>query len=201
MLGADVVEARQLRQALEPEDALEERRRAVADRAAAVVVAAGLGDQAALDEVRDGGVGGDAADARDVGPRARPEVRDDRERLERRLREVPLRRLLEEARARLRRLARRAERPAAGDVLEHDAAAALAVALARRARAPSRRARRRRPRPSASSVDGERRGGDDEQRLDRAGELVERVRCDQAERSVHAESFLLDVGFLPGAQS
>ena len=95
-----------------------------------VVVAARLRDQPALDEIRDGRVGRDAADARDVRPRARPEVRDDRERLERRLREVPLRRLLEEPRARLRRLARRAERPAARDVLEHDAAAALAVALA-----------------------------------------------------------------------
>ena len=41
---ADVVEPRQLREALEPEHALEERRRAVADRAAGGIVTAGLGD-------------------------------------------------------------------------------------------------------------------------------------------------------------
>src|SRR5438034_2345666 len=56
LLGAlaDVVQPRQLRQALEPEDALEERRRAVANRAAGRVVAPGLGDQPALGQIRDG---------------------------------------------------------------------------------------------------------------------------------------------------
>ena len=98
---ADVVEPRQRREALEPEDAFEERRRAVADRARRLV-AARLRDQAALEQVRDGRVRGDAADARDVRPRARSEVRDDRERLERGLREVALRRLLEEPRTCLR---------------------------------------------------------------------------------------------------
>src|SRR5436305_9287052 len=63
---ADVVEPRQLREALEAEDPLEERRRAVADRAARRVVAPGLSDQAPLEEVGDGRVGRDAADARDV---------------------------------------------------------------------------------------------------------------------------------------
>ena len=68
--------------------------------------------------------------------------------------EVALRRPLEEARARVRGLARGAERPAAGDVLEHDAAAALAVALARRGRARPRRARDSSSAASASSCTG-----------------------------------------------
>ncbi len=38
----------------------------------------------------------------------------------------------------------------------------------------------------AQLVDGERRRGDDEQRLDRVRETVDRVRCDQAERSFHS---------------
>src|SRR5439155_25388168 len=65
--------SRQRGEAVEPEDALEERRRAIADRAGALV-AAGLGDQAALDEARDGRVGGDAADPCDLGSRDRAEV-------------------------------------------------------------------------------------------------------------------------------
>src|SRR5207245_6767049 len=64
---AEVVQARQLREALEPEHALEQRRRAVADRARDVV-AARLRDQSALDQVRHRGVGGHAADTRDVRP-------------------------------------------------------------------------------------------------------------------------------------
>src|SRR5947208_3843858 len=82
---ADIVEARELGEALEAEDALEQRRRAVADRAPAGL-AARFRHEPTLDEVRDRGIGRDAADPRDVGTRARPEVRDDRERLERRLR-------------------------------------------------------------------------------------------------------------------
>src|SRR5437764_8804832 len=46
-VGAEVVEARELREALQPEDPLEERCRAVPDRTAGRLVAAGLGDQAA----------------------------------------------------------------------------------------------------------------------------------------------------------
>ena len=49
---AEVVEARQLREAVEAEDALEERRRAVPGGACRVVPP-GLGDQATVDEVRD----------------------------------------------------------------------------------------------------------------------------------------------------
>ena len=48
-IGAEIVEARQRGERLDAEDALEERRRAVADRAE-LVVAAALGDQAALDQ-------------------------------------------------------------------------------------------------------------------------------------------------------
>src|SRR2546423_1653073 len=81
--------------ALEPEHALEERRRAIADGSSGALVPTCFGDQPALQEVRHGGVGGDAADPGDVRPRAGAEVRDDRERLERGLGEVPLRRPLE----------------------------------------------------------------------------------------------------------
>ena len=70
-LLADVVQAGKRGQALEPEHALEERLEPVADRSAGAVVPAGLGDQAALEEARDRRVGGDAADAGDLGPAAR----------------------------------------------------------------------------------------------------------------------------------
>ena len=63
LVGAHVVQARQLREALEPEDALEERRRAVADGAGGTV-APGFRDQSALEEIRDRGVGGDADEIR-----------------------------------------------------------------------------------------------------------------------------------------
>ena len=52
-VAAEIVQPRQLRERLEPEDPLEERRRAVADRAARAVVASRLGDQPAFDQVRD----------------------------------------------------------------------------------------------------------------------------------------------------
>src|SRR5206468_1305167 len=86
--------------------------------------------EAALDEAGDGGIGADAADARDLRPRARPDVRDDRERLERGPREALVDRAVVEARAGGGRRLRRAEGPPARDVLEHDPAASLAVALA-----------------------------------------------------------------------
>ena len=165
---ADVVEPRQ-------REATRARRRA---RTAAssgsgsrpgAVVAAGLGDQAALGEAGDGRVGRDAADPRDLRPRDRAEVGDDRERLERRLREPALDRPLEEARARVRRLARGAERPAAGDLLEDDAAPALAVALPEEAERglDALRRRPRRPRTAPPPTAARR---DDEQRLERARE-------------------------------
>ena len=146
----------------------------VADRAADAFVAAGLGDQAALDEARDDRVGGDAADARDLRAADRPEVRDDRQRLERRCREPALDRPLEQAPARLGRLARGAERPAAGDVLEHDPAAALGVALAEQ---PQRGldALRVVVGGLGELVDRQRLRGDDEQRLEGARQPVERA--------------------------
>src|SRR5690348_14159174 len=75
-VGAEIVDARQRRERLQPEHALEERRRAVTDRAE-LVVAAAFGDQAALDETRDDAVDVHAADPRDLRPRHGPEVRDD----------------------------------------------------------------------------------------------------------------------------
>ena len=111
-------------------------RHPVAHGAAGPALAPGLGDQAALDERRDGRVGGNAADARDLGPRHRAEVGDDRDGLEGGLREPSLDRPLEQPRARLGGLAGGAERVAAGDLLQDDAAAALAVALAQQ---PERR--------------------------------------------------------------
>ena len=47
---AEVVQARERRERVEAEDALEERRRPVPDRAADAVLAPGLRDQPALDE-------------------------------------------------------------------------------------------------------------------------------------------------------
>ena len=85
-VATELLEPRQLGQAAEPEDPLEERRRAIADGAARGRLAAGLCEKAPLDQAGDGGVGGHAADTRDLGPRARAEVRDDRQRLERGLR-------------------------------------------------------------------------------------------------------------------
>src|SRR5581483_11029693 len=73
-VGADVVDARKGGQRLEAENALEERRGAVPDRAG--FLAAVLGDQAALDEPGDDAVDVHAADARDFGPRDGAEVRD-----------------------------------------------------------------------------------------------------------------------------
>src|SRR5438552_3365038 len=80
-VGAEVVDARELRERLEPEDPLEELRRLVPDRAELAVPAA-LGKQTALDEAGDDAIDVDAADARDVGARAWTEVGDDRECLE-----------------------------------------------------------------------------------------------------------------------
>src|SRR4051812_19518187 len=79
-VGADVVDARERGERLEAEDPFEERRRAVADRAE-LVLASAFGDQTPLHETGDDAVDVDAADARDLGTRDRPQVRDDRERL------------------------------------------------------------------------------------------------------------------------
>src|SRR5690242_10609441 len=73
-LAPEVVEARQLGERVEAEDALEERRHAVANGSAGPALPTGLGDQAALDERYDGRVGRDAAHARDLRPGHRPHV-------------------------------------------------------------------------------------------------------------------------------
>jgi hypothetical protein len=129
-VAAQLLEPRELGQAAEPEDALEERRGPVADGAARSGLAAGLCQKAPLDQAGDGGVGGDSADTRDLGPRAWAEVRHDRQRLERGLRYASLRRLAEEARARVGRVTCGAEGVSAGDLLEDDPASSLPVALA-----------------------------------------------------------------------
>src|SRR5207302_1474771 len=85
-LVAQLLEAWKLGEALQPEDPLEERRRAVADCPARARLAPGLRDEPALDEPRHGGVRRNSADARNLGSRARAEVGDDREGLEGRLR-------------------------------------------------------------------------------------------------------------------
>ena len=103
------------------------------------------------------------------------EVRDDRDRLERRLREPALDGALEQTRARLGSLARGAERVAAGDLLEDDAAAALAVALAQQ---PERGLDPLRVVGGGLGElgDRERLRRDDEQRLDGAGERIDGAR-------------------------
>src|SRR5580765_1339847 len=86
----EIIQPRQLRKRLQPEHALEHRRRAVLDRPADAVVASRLRDQAPLDQSRDGRIGGDAADPRDLRPGHRPEVGHDRDGLQRCLREPTL---------------------------------------------------------------------------------------------------------------
>ncbi len=102
-----------------------------------------------------------------------PEVRDDGQRLERRLRQPALDRPLEQPRTGRSGLARRAERVAAGHLLEHDAAPTLAIALAQQPErgldplgVVVRRLGQLRHR--------ERLRRDDEQRLDRARERIDR---------------------------
>ena len=133
-------------------------------------VAAALGDEPALDEPGDDAVDVDAADARDLRARHRPEVRDDRERLERSLRQPALGRLLEQPRTRGRRSCRRAERPPAGDMLEHDPAALLREPLLED-RERLLDLRRIRLGGGRKLGDGQRLGCDDEQRLERPCEL------------------------------
>src|SRR5581483_2379486 len=96
-------------------------------------------------------------------------------------------RLLEEPRTRLRGLAGGAERPAAGDELENDPAAPLGVPLAHE---PER------PLDALGTVvrrlrqlgGGELRARDDVQQIERPGLLFDRIRRDQAERTVHESS-------------
>src|SRR5439155_18880628 len=181
---AEVVEPRQLGERLEPEHPLEEPGRPVADGAARGVLAPSFGDQPALDQAGHGRVGRDAADAGDLRPRARPEVRDDRERLEPGLREAALHRPLEQPRARLRRLAGGPERVAACDVLEDDAAPPLRVPLREQAERDLD-ALRVLVRGLRELADVERLGGDHEQSLDRPRERVDRIGGDQAEWAIH----------------
>src|SRR3990172_11575776 len=63
---AEVVEPRERSKALEPEHALEERRRPVANRATQPALAAGFGDQAPLHEAGNGRVGCNAANPSDL---------------------------------------------------------------------------------------------------------------------------------------
>src|SRR3954470_2451381 len=74
------VERRELGQGVEPGEAeqlLEQRRRPV--QHGAELRAARFLDEPTLEQGRDGGLGGDTADPRYLGPRHRLEVRDDRE--------------------------------------------------------------------------------------------------------------------------
>src|SRR5439155_19986941 len=133
LVAAELLEPRQGGETLQPEDPLEERGHPVADGPATARLTPRLGDQPALDEAGDDRVDRDSAPARDLRPRARAEVCDDRERLERRLREAALDGPLEQSPARLGRIARGAKRPAASDLLEHDPAPPFAKALAEQA--------------------------------------------------------------------
>jgi hypothetical protein len=175
-IAREIIQPRQLRKRLEPEDALEHRRRAVLDRAADAVVAPRFGNQPALDQARHGRIGRHAADPRDLRPRHRPQVGDDRHRLQRRLRQPALHGPLEQPTARLGRIPRCTEGPAARHLLQHDSAAALAVAL-------GQQAERRLDalavvvRGRDELLHGQRRARNHQQRLERARELVERIGC------------------------
>src|SRR5262249_37416398 len=93
---------------------------------------------------------------------------------------------LEQPRACIGGLAGRAEGPTAGDLLEHDPAASLAMAILEQVESRLDTLRRLLC-GSTELLDRERRRGDDEQRLERPPEPVERVGGNQAERTVHAE--------------
>src|SRR3954451_19683768 len=181
---AEVVQARQGRERVEREHPLEEGRRPVAHCAADSVVAACLGDEATLEQPRDRRVRRYAADPRDLRPRDRPQVRDDRDCLERGLRQTALHGTLEQARARFRCIARSAECPAASDALQDDAAPSFAVALAEQSQRgldPVLRLTR----CVAELFGRQRRRCDDEQSFDDPRERIERVGGDQAERTFH----------------
>src|SRR6266513_2820365 len=100
--------------------------------------------------------------------------------------QAALDRTLEQPGAGFSRLARRAEGPAAGDLLEHDPASALAVTLAEQ---PQRRLDPLRVvvRRDSQVLDRQGLRGDDEQRLDDAREAVDRIGADQAEWAIHYE--------------
>ena len=168
-------------------------RRAVEHRRAEPVAAAGLLDQPALEQAGDDGVGGDAADAGDLGPPDRLQVGDHGERLERRGAEPALGRARLQAAARPRpgRPARRAGRSAPRDALEHDAArrarrGALAArrARARRARSsPRPRPRARRP-SSGSPAHEQQRLADGDERVAHATASLASMTCAADTRSV-----------------
>src|SRR2546430_15727695 len=71
-VGADIVQARQLREALEAEDTPEARRRAIADGAARAGIPAPPCDEPAFQGVCGGRVGGAAAESSGVRPRTGP---------------------------------------------------------------------------------------------------------------------------------
>ncbi len=176
---AEVVEPRQLRERLEPEHALEQLGRPIAHGTSEPGLATGFHDEPALDEPGDDRVRGHATHAGDVGTRARAEVRDDRQGLECRLGEPALDGTLHEARARCRFRPRRAKGVAAGHVLEDDAAPPFGVALSHeveRALDASLVLFRRR----GEVFRRQRRGSDDEERLQRAGEAFERLGVDES---------------------
>ena len=110
---AEIVEPRQLRECLEAEDALEQLRGAIANGTAETRLTTRLDDEPALDEPRNDRVGCNAADPGDVGTRARAEIGDDGERLERCLGEPTLDGPLDEAPTRSGLAARRPEGVAA----------------------------------------------------------------------------------------
>src|SRR5262245_10712017 len=181
-VAAQIVEPRERSQTLQAENAFEQGRHAIAHRSE--VAAARFRDQAPLDQARHHRVDRDPAPPCDLRARARSEIRDHGQRLECRMGQAALDRALEEPAAGLRRFTRRAERPAAGDVLEHDAAPALAVPL------PEQAQGRLDPLHVVTGRFGElvrreRLRRHDEQRLDRPCQRVERVRLDQAERALH----------------
>ena len=169
--------------------------RPVADRAADPRLAAGLDDEAALDEPGDHGVRRDTAQAGDLGPRARPQVRDDRERLERRLRQAALDRPLDEPRAGLRLGTGGAERVAARDLLEHDPAPPVGVPLAEQMERRLDACLVVLGRPGELGH-GQRHGRDHEQRFERARGPLERRGVDETEsgRRVGSCSLPFDAG-------
>ena len=160
---------RQRVEAREAEELLEQLGGAVHHRAEAG--AARLLDQAALEQRADRRLGRHAADARDLRPRDRLEVGHDREALGLRLRQRRGTRAREQAPRGALGYRIGGEREAAGHLAQHDAAEALGVVLAQ--------ARQRLDDLALAHLagvgeplHGDRLGRQEEQRLDRASEVV-----------------------------
>ena len=191
-LGIPLRRVGQLVDRPEPEQLEEERRGPVQDRAE--LRAAGLLDQAALDQRGRRRLRRDAADARDLGPRDRLQVGDDRQRLGLRGRQARRARAGEQPPRGLLGVGVRAERPAAGELAQHEPATV------------ERDRQRAQPRGDlvlldaqrvGELLDRDRVGREEQQRLELSLEVHQRHRCPRS----HARHRLRSAGAARSART